>query len=94
MKSGVSLLILIKPVPSHEKAYEIICANCSLEEMTENVWIRAAQIYAVLYAKHFTVKDADILIAAFCMENGYTLVTANIKDFENMDSLQLINWVE
>ena len=86
--------LMIKPVPAHEKAYVIICANCSLEEMTFNVWLCAARIYAELYTKRFTVIDADILIAAFCMENGYTLVTANIKDFENIDGLQIVNWVE
>ena len=86
--------LIIKPVPAHEKAYDIICANCSLEEMTVNVWLCAARIYAELYKKRYTVTDADILIAAFCMENGYTLITGNIKDFENMDGLQIVNWVE
>ena len=62
--------------------------------MTFNVWLCAARIYAELYTKRFTITDADILIAAFCMENGYTLVTANIKDFENIDGLQIVNWVE
>ena len=86
--------LIIKPVPSHEKAYAVICDNCSLEEMVGGVWKRAARIYAELYSKHFTVKDADIVIAAFCIENGYTLVTANTKDFENIDGLQLVDWTK
>ena len=86
--------LIIKPIPAHEKAYAVICDNCSLEDMTADVWEHAARIYAELYAKHFTVKDADILIAAFCMVNGYTLITANTKDFENIDGLQFVNWVE
>ena len=86
--------LMIKPIPAHEKAYAVICDNCSLEDMTTGAWEYAARIYAELYAKHFTVKDADILIAAFCMVNGYTLITANTKDFENKDGLQVINWVE
>ena len=86
--------LIIKPIPAHEKAYAVICNNCSLEEMTADVWERAARIYAELYTKHFTVKDADILIAAFCITNGYSLVTANTKDFENIDNLQFVNWVE
>ena len=85
--------MIIKPIPAHEKAYAVICDNCSLEDMTADVWELAARIYAELYTKHFTVKDADILIAAFCMVNGYTLVTANTKDFENIDNLQFVNWV-
>ena len=86
--------LIIKSIPTYERAYAVICDNCSLEDMTVGDWERAAHIYADLYSKHFTVKDADILIAAFCMMNGYTLVTANIKDFENIDELQFVNWVE
>ena len=86
--------LIIKPIPSYEKAYNIICDNCSLENMDADTWKQATKIYAELYAKHFTVKDADILIAAFCLVNGYTLITANIKDFKNIDGLQFINWVE
>jgi len=86
--------LIIKPVPAYEKAYAVICDNCSLEDMVADAWEHAARIYAKLYTKHFTVKDADILIAAFCMVNGYTLVTANTNDFENIEGLQFVNWVE
>lgn len=86
--------LIIKPIPAHEKAYGVICDNCSFEEMTVEAWECAARIYAELYAKHFTVNDADILIASFCITNGYILVTHNIKDFENIDGLQLVDWVE
>lgn len=106
MKSGVRFIIppfvnyevrrglIIKPIPKHIKAYDIIFDNCFLGEMNVDVWLRAAQIYAELYNKRFTVKDADILIAAFCIVNGYTLVTDNTSDFENIDGLHLENWVE
>ena len=85
--------LIIKPVTSHEQAYAVICNNCDIEEMTETAWIRAAYIYAELYEKRLTVKDADIVIAAFCMANGYTLVTNNTSDFENIDGLRFIDWV-
>ena len=86
--------LIIKPIPKHEKAYAVVCDNCLLEEMTVDSWIRAAQIYAELYSKRLTVRDSDIVIAAFCMVNDYTLVTDNTKDFENIDGLQLTNWVK
>jgi len=62
--------------------------------MTIAAWKYAAQIYAELYVKRFTVKDSDILIAAFCIANGYILVTNNTKDFENIDGLQMVDWVQ
>ena len=85
--------LIIKPTPEHIKAYSIICDNCILEDMPSSAWQRAAQIYAQLYTKRFTVKDADIIIAAFCMVNNYTLVTNNIADFANIDGLLMIDWV-
>ena len=85
--------LIIKPIPKYEKAYAIICANCSIQSITDEVWERAARIYAELYAKRFTVADADILIAAFCVLNDYTLVTDNKKDFENIDGLKFENWI-
>jgi len=86
--------LIIKPIPLHEKAYAVVCDNCSIEDIPMDVWEQAARIYADLYAKRFTVGDADIVIAAFCMVNGYTLVTDNEKDFKNIDGLKFVNWVE
>jgi len=86
--------LIIKPVEKHSAAYRIICDNCVIGEMVVEVWVRAAEIYAELYAKHFTVRDSDILIAAFCIVNGHTLVTSNISDFRNIDGLAYEDWVE
>jgi predicted nucleic acid-binding protein len=86
--------LIIKPIGKHKKAYDIICENCTLGEMTVFDWRRAAEIYAELYTKRFTVKDADIVIAAYCMVNGYTLVTSNTKDFENIDGLHILDWTQ
>ena len=85
--------LLIKPDPKHELAYKRLLENCEVGEMTATAWRKAAEIYAGLYAKRFTVKDSDIVIAAFCIANSYTLVTNNTKDFENMDGLLFVDWV-
>jgi tRNA(fMet)-specific endonuclease VapC len=86
--------LIIKPNTKYEKAYNVICDNCTLGEMTVEVWRCAAKIYAELYTKHFTVKDADIVIAAFSIVNNCILVTNNTKDFENIEDLRLVDWVE
>jgi predicted nucleic acid-binding protein len=52
----------------------------------------AATVYAALRRSGRTVEDADILISAFCIVNGYTLVTNNTKHFADIDGLQLANW--
>ncbi|MDR2167586.1 MAG: PIN domain-containing protein [Clostridiales bacterium] len=85
--------LLIKPNDKYRQAYERLLENCEVGEMTAIAWKEAAQIYADLYNKRFTVKDSDIIIAAFCVANEYILVTNNTKDFINMDNVKLVDWV-
>ena len=54
----------------------------------------AAYIYAKLQKRGRLIEDADLLIAAYCIQNDYTLVTNNSKHFENIDTLQFVNWIE
>ena len=61
-------------------------------EMPADVWDKAADIYITLKQKGQLIGDVDILIAAYCLMNDYTLVTSNMKDFERIDGLQLVNW--
>jgi len=36
--------------------------------------------------------NADILIAAYCLANNFTLVTRNTRDFERVEGLNFVNW--
>jgi predicted nucleic acid-binding protein len=60
--------------------------------MTIDVWERAADIYITLKRRGELIGDSDILIAAFCLVNDYTLVTNNVNDFERIDDLKIVNW--
>ena len=85
--------LIIKPIEKHRAAYQVICDNCIINEMTNEIWVRAAEIYADLYSKRFTVRDSDILIAAYCIVNNLTLITNNVNDFMNIDGLLYEDWV-
>jgi len=85
---------LYKSAPTKEKAYRLPCARYPVGEMNAAVWERAAAIYANLRRDGLTVNDADLLIAAFCIVNNYTLVTANTRHFDMIEGVQLVNWVE
>jgi len=67
--------------------------QCRVADMGEQVWGIAKDIYIELKQKGFTVGEIDILIAAFCLQHDYTLVTANTKDFANVCGLRVVNWV-
>jgi tRNA(fMet)-specific endonuclease VapC len=60
--------------------------------MSIEAWEKAADIYIMLKRKGALIGDADILIAAYCLVNDYTLVTNNVKDFKRIDELKFINW--
>jgi tRNA(fMet)-specific endonuclease VapC len=64
--------------------------------MGEAEFIKAAVIRADLEEKGISIgnKDADIFIAAYCIVNGYTLVTDNTSDFKRIDGLKIANWKE
>ena len=82
----------IKSAPKKESAYDIFIQEFFVAELDSAAWDKAIDIYAELYLKHFTVGDLDILIAATCLANGYTLVTTNKKDFENISDLDILDW--
>ena len=82
----------IKSTPSKRAAYEILTEELNILELDMMVWAKAEEIYAELYKKHYTVGEMEILIAATCLINDYILVTTNIKDFENIDGLDIIDW--
>ena len=67
-------------------------SRCRIVDMGDEIWRLAKKIYVDLKRKGFTVGEIDILIASFCLHHNYTLVTANTKDFENIDGLRLDNW--
>jgi tRNA(fMet)-specific endonuclease VapC len=86
-----------KPAPNKEAHYhELAWAGgfCNVANMGDSFWQLAAQIYGGLYKKRLTIGELDILIAAFCIHNNYTLVTNNTKDFTNIDGLKIADWTQ
>ncbi|MCL2053695.1 MAG: type II toxin-antitoxin system VapC family toxin [Oscillospiraceae bacterium] len=82
------------PAPRKEQLFTDMCLDYSVGEMNITIWEIAADIYANSKKTGKTIEDTDILIAAFCIVNGYTLVSNNTKHFKNIDGLSLENWVE
>jgi predicted nucleic acid-binding protein len=54
----------------------------------------AAAEYARLKNAGQPIADADLLIGAYCIKNGFTLVTNNVKHFSIINGLRVINWVD
>ena len=82
-----------KAAPAKEFAFSLICKAYSIGEMNVAAWERAADIYADSRRTGKPLEDNDILIAAFCIVNGYTLVTHNTRHFEGIDGLSIEDWI-
>ena len=58
---------------------------------------RAAEEYArlrhALETAGNTIGPYDLQIAAICLANDHTLVTANVDEFSRVDGLQIENWL-
>ena len=83
-----------KTSPGKEFAFSLICKSYGIGEMNLATWEKAADIYALTRKNGKPIEDTDILIAAFCIVNNYTLVTNNVKHFEDLDDLIFINWID
>jgi predicted nucleic acid-binding protein len=69
-----------------------LCQTALKAEFDMPVWRRAAEIYARLHQQGRPIGEADNLVAAFCLVNGYTLVTNNECHFGRVDGLKMVNW--
>jgi predicted nucleic acid-binding protein len=75
-------------------AFEQVCAALEVHGLTVRDMDVASRIYSECKRQGRPIEDADILIAAFCIAGGYTLVTNNIRHFANIEGLKLDNWRE
>jgi tRNA(fMet)-specific endonuclease VapC len=53
----------------------------------------ASDLYAALRKKGKTIGDADIFIAAIVIKNNGTLISNNTKHYEDIEQLNLMNWL-
>lgn len=56
------------------------------------VFDTAANIYADLSKTGKEMGDADILIGSSALQNGFVVVTDNIKHFSRIKNLKIVNW--
>jgi predicted nucleic acid-binding protein len=74
------------------QAFEELCKNYGIDSITKETLDMALSIYIKLRKTGITVDDGDLLIAAYCIQNNYTLVSNNRKHFEKIEGIQIANW--
>ena len=76
------------------KDFEELCSVLGVISFSHDDANIASHIYAELKNKGRMSEDSDILIAAQAISRGYSLVTNNVKHFQNIDGLIFENWTE
>ncbi len=76
------------------RLFDNLCEKLGIYSLTKYDMNTAAVIYADRKRKDMMIDDGDLLIAAQCLTNGYTLVTHNMKHFKDIEGLTVIDWYE
>jgi tRNA(fMet)-specific endonuclease VapC len=69
-------------------------ADIPIEALDEDDVIVAAEIRARLSRRGLPIGNFDALIAGQALARGWTLVTANVREFERIDGLNVIDWTQ
>lgn len=62
--------------------------------VTEEIALRASDLYHFLRSSNQLLPDADLLVAATALVHDLTLVTSNQRHFGRIPTLRLLNWRE
>jgi tRNA(fMet)-specific endonuclease VapC len=81
-----------KGAARQQARFEKFCGANYIFPITDGVIIRAADIYADLYKRGELIGDADILIAASALVNGFGVATNNEAHFKRIIGLHVENW--
>lgn len=75
-------------------AFDRFCAQNIILPITNDIIVKATDIYADLHKRGEMIGDADILIAATALTNGYGVVTNNENHFSRVTGLVVENWLK
>lgn len=86
--------LLAANAPVKSEAFETMCDTFAVGVIDRDTLEIAAVEYAHLRKIGRPIDDADLIIAAYCIQTGATLVTNNTKHFEGIENLNHTNWVQ
>ena len=73
--------------------FDRFCTRNTILPVTEEIAVKAADIYADLSRRGELIGDADILIGATALVNGVGVITNNEDHFRRIRNLRVENWL-
>ena len=74
------------------QAFERLFEEFGISTIDKETLDISLSIYIKLRKNGIVIDDGDLLIAAYCIKNNYTLVSNNLKHFERIENIQVVNW--
>ena len=74
------------------QAFEKLCEEYGIDLISKETLDLTLSLYTKLRKKGISVDDGDLLIASYCIQNNYILVSNNLKHFEKIEDIQVVNW--
>ena len=72
--------------------FEQRCRKSEVFPLSDEVVVRATDIYAWLHQRGQLIGDADIIIAATALVHGLALITNNVTHFRRVPGLVIESW--
>ena len=76
------------------QAFERLFEEYGIDGVDKELFNLALSFYIKLRKAGIAVDDGDLLIAAYCIQNNFILVSNNVKHFEKIEGIQIVNWAE
>jgi len=95
--SRISIIEILGGLKSKNADKQIVIFNEFVEkhkilDTSESSAEISSDIFAQLQKMGKHSGNYDILIAGIAIANNLTLVTNNVKDYENIEGLEIVNW--
>ncbi|MBR1806449.1 MAG: PIN domain-containing protein [Selenomonadaceae bacterium] len=74
------------------EVFNALCNDAERFNLDDKAIDIATDIYRYLSKRGQKIEDDDIFIAAITLANNATLITDNVKHFERVPNLNVVNW--
>lgn len=83
-----------KKAVKQESIFDRFCQKNVVLPITDEIVIKAAEIYANLRARGELISDADIFIAASAIIHKLVVVTNNETHYKRIEGIHIENWLK
>ena len=83
-----------KEATAQLRSFDQLCDASLILPLTDEIVVKAADLYAMLRRRGQPTGDADLLIAASALTYGMAVVTNNEDHFQRVPGLQVANWLK